>query len=522
MILKKIFQKKPQLWPLDKLDYGILAGGLAVYAALAFATITKFSVWFDEAFGAYLIRFDFWQVTTYTAADVHPPLYYWFLKLWSMVFGTGEVGLRSMSIFFGGVAIIFAYLLVKRLFGRRAAIFSLLLMALSPMFIRYSQEMRMYTLVAAIVMSATYVLTLAMETGKCKLWIVYGILISLGMWTHYFAALAWLAHWVWRAFVVGTTETRKDFIRKFFSKEWIIAHAVAIGLFAAWVPALIFQLLNVQINGFWIPPVTPTTLPNYLTNVLYYQDQDTVYSWVTLFFMITLAGLLIGAVWLYRRLNNKDRQSFALIGALSFVPIVLLFLASMPPLRPSFVDRYLIPTTLALMLFAGVILAFVTKAKKKLLPIGLTVVTILSLGFGIYNVYELGNYNKNLRTSNNTRQALEVVWEKGRSGEPIITDGPWVFYEAIFYTSDKHPVYFPDASTDYKYGSLNMLREHDYGKVKDLKEFGQKHDTVWYVSRSGNGAVTPPDSSWRQLQQMTVGDLVSGQPLYKVTQYQTR
>ena len=520
-ILQKI-QKKPRLWPLDKFDYGILTGGLAIYVTLTLATIAKFSIWFDEAFGAFLIRFDFWQVATYTAADVHPPLYYWLLKLWGMIFGTSELGLRSMSVFFGAIAIFFGYLLVRRLFGRKAAIVSLLFMILSPMFIRYSQEMRMYTLVTAIVMAATYVLTLAMESGKRKLWVTYGILVSLGMWTHYFAALAWIAHWVWRAWIVGKEEKRKDFARKFFSKEWLIAHAIAIGLFIPWIPALMYQTLNVQINGFWIPPVTHVTLPNFLTNVLYFQDQDTVSSWFTLIFMVILAAALVGAVWTYRRLGEKERRSFMLISALAFIPVTLLFIGSMPPLRSSFIERYLIPTTLALMLFTGVVIAYLAKLKTKSLPILLTVLMMVALIFGVYNVYQLGNYNKNLRTSNSTRQAVEVAWLKGKTGEPIIADTPWVFYEAVFYSTNDHPVYFIHETTDYKYGSLKMLQENSYGKIYNLDLFSKQHDTVWFVSRSGSSLITAPKSTWRQLQQFTINDQVSGQALYKVTQYKTR
>lgn len=520
-MLKKIFQKRPDVGPLDKADYGIVAAGLALFAAVSLATITKFSIWFDEAFGAYLIRFDFWHVTTYTAADVHPPFYYWLLKLWSMVFGTSEIGLRSMSVFFGAVAIFFGYLLMKRLFGRRAALFSLLFMALSPMFIRYGQEMRMYTLVTAIVMAATYILTLATETGKRKYWIVYGILVSLGMWTHYFAALAWLAHWAWRAWVTYKAEKPKNFVRKFFSKDWLIAHGIAIALFAPWIPALIYQTLNVQINGFWIPPVTPSTLPNFLTNVLYYQDQDRVESWLTLIFMIVVTAIIVWAVWLYRKLSDRERTSFVLLGALAFVPIALLFLASMPPLQSSFVDRYLIPSTLAIMLFAGLVLAYATKAKKKLLSIGLTVLLAGSLVYGVTSVYQLGNYNKNLHTSNNTRQVLEIVTDKAKPGEPIICDSPWVFYEAVFYATKQHPVYFLDETTDYKYGSLNMLRDNDYGKIKNLDNFSRQHDTVWYISRSGSSLVASPSKNWKQLQQVTINDLVSGEPLYKAVQYKT-
>jgi len=129
---------------LPGIDWVVLGAGLTTYAGLTLATITKSSIWFDEAFSAFIVRFNFFQIARYTATDVHPPFYYWILKIWTMLFGTSEVAFRSLSVLFGLTAIVFGFLLVKRLFGRRAAFVSLLFMAISPMLIRYGQEARMY------------------------------------------------------------------------------------------------------------------------------------------------------------------------------------------------------------------------------------------------------------------------------------------------------------------------------------------------------------------------------------------
>ena len=201
-MLKDLFKKRQPSLSLSKADFAVLIAGLAVFAIVSLATISNSSIWFDEAFGAYLIRFDFWNIALYTASDVHPPLYYWFLKAWSMLFGTNELALRSMSVLFAGVAIIFGFLIAKRMFGRKTAWLALLFMILSPMLVRYGQEMRMYTLVTAIAFAATYVLLIAVESKGRLPWIIYGILVGLGMWTHYFIPLVWLSRWVWRGWIV--------------------------------------------------------------------------------------------------------------------------------------------------------------------------------------------------------------------------------------------------------------------------------------------------------------------------------
>lgn len=519
-MLKNIFKKRQSLLPLDKSDWFVLFVGLALFAAITLLTIANSSVWFDEAFGAYLIRFDFWHVAVYTASDVHPPLYYWLLKLWSMSFGTSELALRSMSVLFACVAIVFGFLLAKRLFGRKAAWLGLLFMVLSPMLVRYGQEMRMYTLVTAIAFAATYVLTIAVESKRRLPWVVYGVLAGLGMWTHYFMALVWLAHWTWRVWVTWEqNKTKQKFIPAFFTKQWILAHLVAVGVFLPWIPALIRQAVDVQVNGFWIPPVTPATLPNFLTNVLYYQDQETVNPWATLLFLAISVIIITLTVRLLRSLHGDKHRAYILVLVTAFAPVALLFLASMPPLRSSFIDRYLIPSSLAIPLFVAITLILGGKWLKSAWQKVAGSLIVIAMLFGIYNVYQLGNFNKTLHTTNNTRQTIEAIETKASDGQPIIADSPWLFYEAVFYSTDKHPVYFIDANTEYKFGSLNMLHDNDQHKIKNLDAFTRENPVVWYLGRPGSDNFTAPKDTWIQLNQVKVNDSISNQPLYKAIQY---
>jgi hypothetical protein len=98
----KLFDKfkRPRSTPWNKFDWIVLGGSAAVFSLLSLGNMARFSVWFDEAFGLYLIRSDYLQVAQLTAADVHPPMYYWALKLWTSIFGTSEIAARSLSLFF--------------------------------------------------------------------------------------------------------------------------------------------------------------------------------------------------------------------------------------------------------------------------------------------------------------------------------------------------------------------------------------------------------------------------------------
>ncbi|MDQ3722555.1 MAG: hypothetical protein M3376_05690, partial [Actinomycetota bacterium] len=81
---------------------GALGLVLAVGAALRFATLDGQSLWLDEAVTARLLRLDLgalWQAIP--DSESTPPLYYVLAWLWTQVFGTGEVGMRSLSALFG-------------------------------------------------------------------------------------------------------------------------------------------------------------------------------------------------------------------------------------------------------------------------------------------------------------------------------------------------------------------------------------------------------------------------------------
>jgi len=513
--LTHFFQSRP------KGDYVFVAIALALFASLALWNIADASIWFDEAFSAYIIQFNFLDIARYTATDVHPPFFYWVLKVWSFFFGTTELGLRSMSVFFGVVAAIFGYLFTKRQFGRRAAIIGIFILALSPLFLRYSQEARMYTLAATIVMAATYVLTRAVESGNRKLWILYGVLVSLGMWTHYFTALAWIAHWVWRYITLRKSDLRrKDLARNFFDRNWLTAHIIAIVLFLPWLPAMAIQLIVVQTGGFWIGPVGIDSFGTYFGTLIYFWEHDHVTGWYATVLAVMGILMTILAVRAYRLGTPVFKRNYILLLSLAAVPPIVLFLASMPPLTSSFVERYLLPSAVASALFVGVTLAYGLKKVGVLKQAVIFVVIGAMLIFGISNMYYYGNYNKNSRTGIETKTLVQQAIAKSAPGEPIITASPWVFYEAVFYNSDEHPIYFIDAEVDYAYGSLDMLKYSDNHKIKDLDAFTKEHPVVWYVGYAEDELI-PPVSTWKAIDSIGITNHIDGKTVYKGNEYQT-
>lgn len=109
------------------------------------------SIWFDEGWSAYSAV----QSGLQAAADsdkTNPPLYYMIVNIAAHGLGDSEFALRWVSLAFGLLDIALAYQLGKQLFNIRAGLMAALLTAFSPLLWWASQEARMYTLLALLVL----------------------------------------------------------------------------------------------------------------------------------------------------------------------------------------------------------------------------------------------------------------------------------------------------------------------------------------------------------------------------------
>ncbi|MBI1878129.1 MAG: glycosyltransferase family 39 protein [Chloroflexi bacterium] len=115
--------------------------------ALRLYNLTYHSLWFDEAISVYWARQSvprILEVGFTLVEDRLPPLYYLLLKGWTAWVGFSEIGVRSLSAFLGTLLVPVIATITARLFNRRVALATALLVTLNPFLIWYSQETRMY------------------------------------------------------------------------------------------------------------------------------------------------------------------------------------------------------------------------------------------------------------------------------------------------------------------------------------------------------------------------------------------
>jgi 4-amino-4-deoxy-L-arabinose transferase-like glycosyltransferase len=211
MVRQATTSRRPVLYGAGLLILIVLGGTL-----LRFAGLGNESIWLDETTSILIARMDLPSVVAWTAADIHPPLYYFALHFW-LGFGESEFAVRALSAMFGVWTIVIVYALARELFDSDIGLLSALLLALSPMHIWYSQEARMYPMVTALSLLSSYLLVLALRSSaepmaghstglrsrQTRYWLGYLLFSVLALYTHYYALFVllfqnlFIVYWLW-------------------------------------------------------------------------------------------------------------------------------------------------------------------------------------------------------------------------------------------------------------------------------------------------------------------------------------
>jgi mannosyltransferase len=141
-------QIRPDSAPFSTVDRWIACGLIALFVAIRLQHVVDFRVWFDEIFTLDVARRSWMGLLWYTKEyDVHPPLFYMTVKLWTALGGWsyGSLGLYSVVWM---VAALVPFLLLSRQLGLTPTEtnVALALMAVNGYLVGYGEEIRVYSL----------------------------------------------------------------------------------------------------------------------------------------------------------------------------------------------------------------------------------------------------------------------------------------------------------------------------------------------------------------------------------------
>ncbi len=207
-------------------------------AATRLYHIQNQSIWFDEGWSAFAAA----QPTlsdAFRADATNPPLYYVLLNISARVFGDSPFGLRWFSLLFGLLTIPLAYQLARRLFDARAGMYAALLVAVSPLLWWASQEARMYTLLAMLVLIVALAWHQLLRHSTRTAWVLLLVGELLLLYAHNTGPVIalWLNVATLLAWVSSRNLRRPDF------RFWILGQAIVSVL---WLPYFLSRFIALQ------------------------------------------------------------------------------------------------------------------------------------------------------------------------------------------------------------------------------------------------------------------------------------
>jgi mannosyltransferase len=289
------------------------------------------SVWLDEAVSWYQAKDSFVELLRRTAEDNYPPLHNLSLFMTIKLLGDSEWSLRLPSVIFAVLNITAVYWLATMTLGRTAGLIGAFLLALSPFHITYSQEARMYSLLA---------LTATLYAASCFYYLrapslLRGAWVSLTgvmlLYSHPYGTLNWIA------IATGIIIFAVPFASMPLGtmRLWLASNLIAAVGFAPWAAILAHRAQVFVAAGTWIPPPTPALVGSIMLALV----------GGGLLACVILIGVVLGAL-------GQLRRDVAVFCVWIVVPVSVAIVVSMLS-TPIFITRYAIGSLPPLLLLSA-------------------------------------------------------------------------------------------------------------------------------------------------------------------------
>jgi hypothetical protein len=301
-----------------------LALALAAFGLRAYHLTA--SLWYDEAFSAWLAQLPLKRLLVATLGDVHPPLYYFALWGVNRILGHSEAALRLPSLLAGMLLVCLVVKIGVSLgLSSRSVTVAAAITLFSPFQIYYSQEARGYELLMILTALTAWGLL------ERRWWLAMICSLAACYWHNMaviFVGSVWLA-----AFVLRPAK-----------KFWISGLIVGVG----YLPMLLWSVYQAQTisNEYWILPIySPGRLIATLDDLLFFCPSNP-FVFATAY-VTSLTLLMIGYDLVTARTGGQlpGNTKFLLIAVvlpLALVTIIslawqpVLITRTMSPLAPFF------------------------------------------------------------------------------------------------------------------------------------------------------------------------------------------
>lgn len=277
----------------------------AILSLFSLSLIFSKSIWFDEAYTLSLIQHNYLEIIEILKTDMHPPLYFFALKLFCSIFGYSLITTKIFSSFGYIGALLIGCTIIKKHFDIKISIIYMLTVGAIPMSLYFSVQQRSYSWCIFFVTLCFVYALIFIEEGKSQHCIAFTVSGLFAAYNHIYALLA---VGIIFAFVFFYT----FFKMKNRLKLILITYFGVVVGYSFWIMPLLYQTKDAA-NGFWLTGAEPLSL------------------------IVFFSGFIISAGILVNKKNRKLPIVFAIV---SIMTIQLIGLLVTIFIRPLYIARY--------------------------------------------------------------------------------------------------------------------------------------------------------------------------------------
>lgn len=296
---------------------------IAIFVTLRVWKMGETCLWFDEIFSVHAATKPWNSILDFIALDlIHPPLFYLILKAWIVVGGESVTWLRTLPLGFSVLAILPLFLLLNTLRQNfNVKLLTLYILIISGSVLKYSLELRMYSLMFCLSLFSMWLFVRAVDRKKSILPLI-AVNIFL-VYTHYFG---------W--FVVASELVA---VLLFYRECWKKMFAMATITFVAFLP-WIAAVLNALAGGSglaqnigWMsrPGIRELTIFAFnLIEPFYYQlgSSESKSNFAVTIPVILLLAIIASIILInWKQIDENDRRSMLVLITFVAAPITLAF-----------------------------------------------------------------------------------------------------------------------------------------------------------------------------------------------------
>ncbi len=437
---------------------GFVALGVCIYHGLGE------DIWFDEVFSVKFMEHGYAEIAKLTSVDVHPPMYYWYLKTfhdiskWIMPSASSVVLCKMTSVLpFLGICV-YAFTLVRRRFGIKVMGVFLFLVVTMPQLSNYTVEIRMYAsalfCITAVFLHA-YELVSEDAGGREALhWGAFWIYGVITAYTQYYACIAVVAVYI-AMFVYFIMQKQK--------KNWkilLVCAGLSVVAYLPWLPSFVSQVSAVS-SSYWIQPLTFRSIFGCIKHIFL----PVSYAFTTNYILAVAMIAVFGVAFLYSFWKKKDAKHRYVILCGVFIPVFTAFMGFVCSAlnRPIFVYRYLIPCLGAMWLVAALV---ITEAFSQNWGILMLVPFLLAGYSNMQGFY--AEENKKIVAMESTREFLDTFDKDA----VVLCNFNHVQALGAYYLSEETPVYLYGGVPESLIAELlpNCRSFEDTDTIKELVE----------------------------------------------------